>query len=151
MGLDMYLRKVTYIGAEYKHRNVTGNVTINVDGKPLQINFNRITYINETVMYWRKANAIHQWFVDNVQGGVDDCRYAELSISKLQELLNELIAVNSNRDKAAELLPTTSGFFFGGTDYDEYYWEDVEKTITKLTEILAEDNSQAHFEYHSSW
>ena len=32
-------------------------------------------YIAEQIGYWRKANAIHQWFVDNVQDGEDDCDY----------------------------------------------------------------------------
>ena len=39
-----------------------------------------------TVAYWRKANAIHQWFVDNVQDGVDDCRNAYVPREKLIEL-----------------------------------------------------------------
>ncbi len=30
-----------------------------------------VTTIREEVLYWRKANAIHQWFVENVQGGED--------------------------------------------------------------------------------
>ena len=28
---------------------------------------------HEEVGYWRKANAIHGWFVRNVQNGKDDC------------------------------------------------------------------------------
>ena len=38
------------------------------------------------VMYWRKANAIHKWFVDNVQGGEDDCREYPVSNDQLIEL-----------------------------------------------------------------
>jgi hypothetical protein len=40
----------------------------------------------EEVMYWRKANQIHKWFVDNVQDGVDDCKEYWVSEEKLQEL-----------------------------------------------------------------
>ena len=31
--------------------------------------------IIEQVGYWRKANQIHNWFVENVQDGEDDCCY----------------------------------------------------------------------------
>ena len=30
--------------------------------------------IFEPVGYWRKANAVHKWFVDHVQSGEDDCK-----------------------------------------------------------------------------
>ena len=33
------------------------------------------------VAYWRKANAIHSWFVENCQDGVDECQYSnEISV-----------------------------------------------------------------------
>ena len=37
---------------------------------------------HEEVGYWRKANQIHKWFVDNVQDGVDDC--GEYKVTKEQ-------------------------------------------------------------------
>lgn len=40
----------------------------------------------EDVGYWRKANQIHNWFVQNVQGGEDDCGIYEVSQAKLIEL-----------------------------------------------------------------
>lgn len=42
--------------------------------------------IVEEVGYWRKANQIHAWFVDNVQEGRDDCREYEFDREKLHEL-----------------------------------------------------------------
>ena len=32
----------------------------------------RISHIIEEMIYWRKANAIHNWFVENCQEGVDE-------------------------------------------------------------------------------
>ena len=87
MGLDQYLTKKIYVGAEYKHRKVTGKVEILVNGNPLQINFNKISEIEERVGYWRKANHIHKWFVDNVQDGEDDCKEYYVSHEQLQELV----------------------------------------------------------------
>lgn len=44
--------------------------------------------IIDQVGYWRKANHIHNWFVENVQDGEDDCRYhGEVTKEDLEELL----------------------------------------------------------------
>ena len=92
MGLDMYLNKRTYIGANYEHRNM--NVEINVsqklhDGqiKVIAIDPKRVSYIEEQVGYWRKANHIHKWFVDNAMEGEDHCRDYDVSAKQLLELL----------------------------------------------------------------
>lgn len=158
MGLDMFLTKRIYVGAQFKHRNVTGNINITAYGKPIPINFDKVSYIVEDVAYWRKANAIHNWFVENVQDGVDDCRKYYVSHKKLRELLDTCKTVlNSSKDGliiedssvAVELLPTTNGFFFGSTDYDEYYLDDIKYTIDVLEEALKDEN--AEFYYCSSW
>ena len=60
----MYLSKKTYIGANYEHNNVKGeiNLTRGGDNKPVKVNLNRVSYIEEEVAYWRKANAIHPYW-----------------------------------------------------------------------------------------
>ena len=152
MGLDMYLNKHVYVGANYEHRNVEGTVNITVAGKPLSINFDKITYIIEEGVYWRKANAIHQWFVDNCQGGLDECQTAYVSREKLEELLSVCKSIKKNHVLAGELLPTQSGFFFGGTEYDEWYFESIDYTIRELTALLADENiDHCEFYYQSSW
>lgn len=40
----------------------------------------------DEIMYWRKANAVHKWFVDNVQGGEDDCGYYLVTKEQLEQL-----------------------------------------------------------------
>ena len=53
---------------------------------------------------------------------------------------------------AMELLPTTSGFFFGGTDYDEYYLEDIKHTIEICKNALeTTDFETQQISYRSSW
>lgn len=65
--------------------------------------------------------------------------------------------VIQNAEEISELLPTKDGFFFGCTDYDEYYLQDITDTIEILTSILKEEkelNNQgiySDFEYSSSW
>jgi hypothetical protein len=52
--------------------------------------------------------------------------------------------------RAPELLPPQSGFFFGGTEYDEYYFQDLEKTRKMIEDVLAEPEG-GDFYYQSSW
>ena len=45
--------------------------------------------IMEEIGYWRKANQIHNWFVEHVQNGEDDCCYHnEVTKEVLEELLD---------------------------------------------------------------
>lgn len=150
MGLDMYLDRHIFVGAEYEHRNVKGVIDISVEGKPLVVNFSKVSYIVERAIYWRKANAIHQWFVDNCQGGVDECQTVHVYREKLEELLSLCKRVKENPVLAGELLPTQDGFFFGSTEYGEWYWEDIDYTIKELTRVL-KDKRSSEFYYHSSW
>jgi hypothetical protein len=152
MGLDMYLYKKTYIGAEYEWRGMRGTVEIFQKDVKLPIDFGRISYIEEEAAYWRKANAIHRWFVDNCQDGEDECQTTYVDREQLEELLSICKQVKEAPDRAEELLPTFSGFFFGPTEYDEFYMEDIDYTIERLTAILAEEQvGDVSYYYHSSW
>lgn len=156
MGLDMYLTKKTYVGGNYEFNKVEGNVKLNVRGNELPVRLDRLTYVIEDVGYWRKANQIHKWFVDNVQGGVDDCSKYEVDVEKLKELLRICKKVKKDHSLAEKLLPTQEGFFFGGTSYDEYYFYDIDTTIQILTPLLKELKAQpetifSYIEYQSSW
>ena len=105
------------------------------------------------VAYWRKANAIHKYFVDNVQDGIDDCRYHnEVTKEILEDLLERCGKALNNHDLAPELLPRCSGFFFGGTNYDEWYFRDIEETFNYITHILKTTNFDIEMLcYCSSW
>lgn len=158
MGLDMYLYKRHYIEANYEHRNVTGNVEIKIGDKPVKIDFKKISSITENAGYWRKANHIHAWFVANVQKGVDDCGDYDVSQEQLEKLLSDCKAVLASKGKkevAEEVMPTKGGFFFGGTDYDEYYYKDCEETIAIVEAILKEKTPEGYLPfdviYSSSW
>lgn len=100
--------------------------------------------------YWRKANAIHGWFVKNVQKGVDDCDNYDVGIDQLKEL--KALCQKTLEEKNPSLLPPTEGFFFGGTDIDQWYWESITDTIAQLDRIFnLPDLDQLGFSYHSSW
>jgi hypothetical protein len=55
-------------------------------------------------------------------------------------------------ERAEELLPTQSGFFFGSTDYDEGYKQDLEYTVERIEKILNDSAlEKCEFYYQSSW
>ena len=89
MGLDMYLYRKTYVknwdhyAPEDRHE-----ITVKKGGKVREdIKPERIMQLVEQVACWRKANAIHKWFVDNVQDGVDKCQESYVDSEKLGELV----------------------------------------------------------------
>ena len=161
MGLDMYLSKKTYVKKwEHQSPEETYNVVV-TKGETLvdHIQPNRVSYVEEQIGYWRKANAIHKWFVDNVQDGNDNCGTYYVDIDDLMNLLNDCKEVKNNPEKAEELLPPQSGFFFGDVSIDQYYFHDIDHTIEILEGALSEkvfdkngrEYYPSDFYYHSSW
>ena len=141
-------------------------------------------HIMEEVGYWRKANQIHNFFVENVQDGEDDCSYHnECTKEILEDLLDKCYKVLTgsimmigqvkngqqyvdgewvdcmklgkviiNPEVAEELLPSCRGFFFGSTEYDEYYMQDIEDTIKIIKNVLATTDFETQMlAYCSSW
>ena len=102
------------------------------------------------VGYWRKSNQIHQYFVDNCQGGEDDCRESYVDRDKLVELLDLCKQVLVDHSKAEDLLPSQSGFFFGNTEYNEWYYSDLSDTVEILENALKMGDDWS-FYYQSSW
>lgn len=146
-------------------------------------------------IYWRKANQIHNWFVQNVQSGEDDCGMYLVSKEKLQELVDickEIVdkctlikgvvmngrsskpnqycidnniephmgmypnyeegKIMTNQELAEDLLHTRSGFFFGNTNYDQWYYNDVKRTAEEGQELLDSFNFEDNYlVYNSSW
>lgn len=156
MGLDMYLyAKNSFVDKEWQdeernaiHRKL--KETLDCDDFICKNNLGSIVTSIE-VAYWRKANAIHAWFVRECQGEVDDCRSAYVSREKLNELLEVCRIVNADHKEADNLLPTQSGFFFGSTEYDEWYFGDIEETVKQLESALKNTPENWWFEYQSSW
>lgn len=104
----------------------------------------------EEVGYWRKANQIRNWLDKHV--GVENTTMTELSKETLEELLNDCKRVLENHILAPLVLPTSSGFFFGSTAYDEWYFDDLEQTVEMLERVIAEtDWDSETIEYYEWW
>lgn len=153
MGLDMYLTKRVSVKGKEGNVNLSeiGIVNFWDEEGDLIINPAKMDSIILDIAYWRKANQIHRWFVTNCQDGKDDCGLHEVSKEQLEELLSLCKTVLENPEKAPELLPTTSGFFFGNTDYGDYYTEDIQNTINMLQQELDNPDPEGYYYYQSSW
>ena len=153
MGLDMYLYRRVYVGGEYEHNQVKGTIDITVRGKPLNIDLHKVVYIYESFAYWRKANAIHGWFIEHCARGVDDCRENYVSyevLVKLRDLCQLILDMPEGEcrdERARELLPPCQGCFFGSYAIDDWYYKQLEQTVEQLKDISKDDD----YVYRASW
>lgn len=144
MGLDMYLNAKRYLW----HSDEELSKAI-AEQLP-ELKDRRVKEVTVDAGYWRKANAIHAWFVTNVQDGEDDCGNYHVSREALQKLRAECQKVLDFKHLATNTLPPASGFFFGSTELDEWYYQNLQDTIDIIDDALAMPESW-DFEYHSSW
>ena len=128
MGLDMYIKRVKRTDHTVKFLEVVDN---------------------EEACYWRKFNALHNWFVANIQDGVDDCGSYEIQIENLNDCIATLKEVAKTKNH--KLLEPKSGFFFGSTAIDDYYWQSIDNAIDQLEKLRDFDWNDNRFFYRSSW
>ena len=106
----------------------------------------------EEVMYWRKANQIRGWLVSHkIIEDDDNCKDRLVTFQNLKDLIEDCNKVLVNHDLAEELMPTTTGFFFGSEEYDEYYFDDLKETVEKLQPIVDAAKEDDHFIYSDWW
>jgi hypothetical protein len=163
MGLDMYLYRREYLsnyswGANHeKERNAFHAIADAIGIEPTEQAPH--IHVEVCVAYWRKANAIHGYIVQNHAGGVDECQNIYLTRQDLKSLRDKcesvLLAPATAVEYAAEqngLMPTL-GFFFGSYDYDEWYMRDMEDTVSQLDKILESvpEGGWTDFIYRASW
>jgi hypothetical protein len=158
MGLDMYLYAERYVsGSGYSDptdKETYNTLLLAVNGDKFATKDMPSGTVRLKVGYWRKANAIHDYFVRECQNGVDECQETYIERDSLIELRDkclELIKNKGNNDLASKLLPTAEGFFFGGTEYDDWYWQEIENTYKLLTDLLIDVPENWGFIYRSSW
>lgn len=160
MGLDMYLHKrvdgkVYDFSKQYPDSSATRVVVKTAitfgdgDVKEIEHVIDNPDFDVEILLpfaYWRKANAIHKWILDYTKKE-DNCQRIWLSGKALLRLVDLCKQVLADHSKAPDLLPTCSGFFFGGTDYDEWYFDDLQRTCDMLQDVKSDEE----FIYQASW
>jgi len=155
MGLDQYLSASEYISRydytddlERSENKLFSDLVAQFGVDPDPSGFAGLS-IDFPMGYWRKSNQIHNWFVENLADGVDECQKIFVnreSLENLRDLCNQVLADNS---LAKDLLPTGAGFFFGSLEYDEYYFGDLKQTVEIIDRCLA--SKFDYFEYQASW
>jgi hypothetical protein len=153
----MYLRAEKYV-SDYSHEEGKNTQQVNSilesagfdrsdlseDSPSVRVSFN--------VLYWRKANAIHSWFVNALNDGEDNCQQYYVNRKDLEELASLCAEVIKDPNNAEDYLSTEAGFFFGSQEYDEYYFEEIDRTRKSLMAILANPNfDNSDFYYQASW
>ena len=128
MGLDMYLERVS--------RNDSGN--------------------RAEVHYWRKANSIHNWILKET-GTPSDFNAGDNGIELTKDMLvkfveqAETVLRDRSDETSARLIPSCSGFFFGNTAYDEWYYKDIEDTAEKFKQLISTFDFESYELVYSCW
>ena len=125
MGLDHYLMKKVY-----------------------RENSNEEDY--EILIRWRKENQIHGFF-ESMFNGIENCEYEYIPREYLNILLEHCKYVLDHPSESEDILPTQGGFFFGSTDYGDWYHESTARTYEKLKKILETEDENTKFYYYAWW
>jgi hypothetical protein len=149
MGLDMYLTAKRYVWKHLDEEQSLQSELNKVMEEELCSTDMRVSEVSVNAFYWRKANAIHKWFVDNVQGGEDNCREYWVDAKQLVRLKDICESVLNTKDVG--LLPSEDGCFFGSTEYDDWYFKELQDTVDGLEKVLQLDTSKWDFYYRASW
>lgn len=114
------------------------------------------------VGYMRKANHIHNWIIENLANGLDECQIIYLSVDDLKplkEACEKVIDIYKTRGEewlnvlAPDILPTRAGFFFGSYDYDEGYIQGC-KEFLEIYKLMSNHffvEKGYTFHYEASW
>ena len=171
MGLDMFLNRKRVLSWEDQIKMK----------EEMKIE-NPVISVEEEVAYWRKANQINKFFMKrdidgegrNAKVDINDLKELLKICKRLKRELKlvdgkihtgtkytkngveEMYAdgkIIANKELAEELLPTEAGFFFGSTDYDEWYYQQIVDTIPVLEKIISEHNDayDMEYSYYASW
>lgn len=99
--------------------------------------------------YFRKVNFLFAYFEN--RGKMEDECFAWVEQEDVEEIIDRCEKVLADHKLAEELLPTQGGFFFGGTDYDEYYFHCVENVLEKMKGLIPIFRESYNMYVYFSW
>ena len=134
-------------GWEFMHEQIIPVLSLKDDDWLLSANFDPKKGAEEivrwlfSVLYWRgrimesayfrKVNFIYRYFNNKLED--ESCIVTKAEIEDIIERCKKVLADHS---LAEELLPTCDGFFFGCTDYNDWYFKDVEDCQEQMQKLL---------------
>ena len=80
--------------------------------------------------YFRKVNFVFAYYEN--KGKMQNEWYALTDTDDIDDLISRCEQVLNDHSLAETLLPTQAGFFFGGTDYDDWYFSDVKDCLRQM-------------------
>ena len=128
----------------------------------------------EEIGYWRKFNALHNYIVTEIgKNPNSNCEYIEMlesdidtlleKLNKVKEILDGAPKVNFSKeystwsydketqDAVAEILAPQAGFFWGDTNINSYYYDNILSSIKIFTEAKRRAQAGQIVEYSSWW
>ena len=149
MGLDMFLNR-----KRYSHTNEKGNRVYSEEEVGYWRKANQIhNYIVEHFANGEDNCQPIGLDLKDLENLLDVCEKVRKSITLVDGKLVQSYTFNAQGEKeyhyidgkvikdtsiCEELLPTCSGFFFGNTDYNEWYVQDIDYTIDLLKKLIKE-------------
>ena len=149
-----------------EHPTIKLNQVVNIDGYNTD-NY-ELFHVNDAKRYYWKANQIQNYFEERFYENGNDCDSDEYNnvVTKIDDLtINDIIArinnIESSKETAKKEFPTTEGFFYGPTEYDEFYFEknnefksdliELQKIRNEINEKIKNTNYHAIITYKSWW
>ena len=99
-------------------------------------------YYAEDDAYFRKVNFVYHYFSPKLE---DEACF--VTREDLEDLIDRCDRVLENHSLAEDLLPTQDGFFFGSTDYNQWYFEDVKDCKRQMKKLLRGFNEETDVIY----
>lgn len=114
----------------------------------LDIYIQKKVRLSKELAYFRKVNFLIPFIEDYYDiTELENCEEIELDKYCIEELIIRCKQVLEDNSKAEELLPVEGGFFFGSTEYDQGYFEDVQLVKDTCLNLLEEFSSLKDGEY----
>lgn len=100
-------------------------------------------------VYFRKVNFVYAFFSNEMVN--ESCIVDKTRIGQLKDACEDVLAHKGDVSYAQSVLPTQGGFFFGSTDYDDWYWNDVKECLTKIKRLYKSMGEDDFVLWDFSW
>lgn len=150
MGLDMYLEANRHVApsdsrTELMRRAIGAAIGYAPpkDKPGHDASLLEVSGVTVRIGYWRKVGTLHRWFVNNAQGGSDDCRPAYVDPRCLQALQWACERVIED--------PVCIKQHFAVEAGADLHVEEVQYTLNILTHAIALQEQGWDITYRASW
>ena len=161
MGLDIYFHKTAHTEWERYQKDLAAYENLPEDGKSMD-NHPDNNFHPEDIGYFRKVNFLMEFF--HYEGNCEYKEIGRDELERLRKVTKEIVRMKpvvhrvkavvlpgggglgpaeeeneyseADKRRCAEILPTQSGFFFGSTEYDTWYFHDVREVYNWVDEVL---------------